>query len=173
MLQGELLISGMKENKDLTVSFCRAEGYVVARTTAELSASCKASFNAEKTADGRKSIRLDLLTFSLPITPQTVQGYTEKKRLCLNGVTLPIGISITTSREKVESKISLTPERMRLAAQSEFFYSCTRAFRYAYAENGEIREAADKNCCTVSGSFAVLENIGRKEPMEIKTETPQ
>ncbi len=173
VLKGELLISGMKENKDLTVSFCRAEGYVVARTTAEISASCKVSFNAEKTADKRRSIRLDLLTFSLPITPQTVQGYTEKKRLRLNGVTLPVGITVTTSRERSESEISLTSEQARLAAQSEFLCSCTRAFRYAYAENGEIREAADKNGCTVSGSFAVLENIGKKEPMEIKTETPQ
>lgn len=174
VLKGELLISGMRENKDLTVSFCRAEGYVVARTSTELSASCGTSFMAEKAADERKSICLDLLTFSLPITPHRAQGgYAEKKRLCLNGVTLPIGITVTTSTEKTEGEIKLTAERAKLAAQSEFLCSCVRAFRYAYAESGKICETTDESGCTVSGSFVTLENIGKKEPMEIKTETPQ
>ena len=115
MLKGELLISGMEENKDLTVSFCRADGYVVARTAKSFSASCPAEFSAERVTKAKRSFRLNFLTLSVPLTPPAGEGaYAEQKRLRLNGVTMPVGVTVSTVQEKAPADISLSESRAQL-----------------------------------------------------------
>lgn len=169
VLKGELLISGMEENKDLTVSFCRADGYVVARTAKSFSASCPAEFSAERVTKAKRSFRLNFLTLSVPLTPPAGEGaYAEQKRLRLNGVTMPVGVTVSTVQEKAPADISLSESRAQLVAQLGFLERCADEFRYIYAESAETNMRSDGGGCSVEGSFTCLENIGASEPMEIE-----
>lgn len=168
VLEGELLISGFKENKDKTVSFCRADGYVVARTKKYISASQSTVLEAKMPVGERKSVRLDFLVFSVPLTPSVSDGYTEKKRLCLNKVTLPVGVTVTRSIQTEEQKIKLSPERAELVSQLEFQSKCTAEFRYCFAENAETEKVLSEDGCRLSGSFDCLENIGLPERLQIE-----
>lgn len=169
VLKGELLISGFKENKDKTVSFCKADGYVVARTEKSISVTRKTEFEAEIPVSRRKSYRLDFLIFSVPLGPE-VSGYTEKKRLLLNGVTMPVGVTVTQKIETEKQKMKLSPERAELVAELDFKSRCSDEFRFCFAESAEIQKTASSDGCTVSGHFFCLENIGQPEPLEVSEE---
>lgn len=168
VLKGDLLISGIKENKDLTVSFCRAKGYVVARTNRKLACEVKKEFNAEKSVAGGNSYVLEFLTFSIPLGKSHENFYTEKTELKINGVTLPFALVRNREIRKESVDIKLTDEQTRLLAGLRFFEQCAEQFRYLKTENKKITADLQPDGCTFSGDFVCIENIGREIPLEIE-----
>lgn len=168
VLKGDLLISGIKENADLTVSFCRASGYVVARTSRSVSASQSISLNCRKAVSEKKSYVLNFLSFSIPLGKTAAENaYGEKSELCINGVTLPVGLTEITQTVYEESKLTLTQDRASLMAQIKFFDSSTEQLRYLEVEKANIT-VDETDGCTVKGEFVCLENIGAERPMQIE-----
>lgn len=167
VLKGDLLISGIEENKDLTVSFCRARGYVVARTERTVTASQKSRFDASVTVDRKTSYIFDFLFFSIPLGKQG-GGYREKKEVFINGVTLPVGLSECVETVTENREIQLDEKQTELLAKARFFENCTSEFRYLKAENGKITVDTDENGVSVKGDFECLENIGKEIPMDIE-----
>lgn len=167
VLKGDLLISGIEQNKDLTVSFCKASGYVVARTNREITAAQSAKLTAKKAVSQNKSYVLDFLFFSIPLGRQVENAYSEKSELFINGVTLPVGLTERTQTVYEETEITLSQAQTRLLAHLRFFKSSSEDFRYLQVEQSEIT-ADEKNGCTVSGKFTCLENIGLERPMQIE-----
>ncbi len=171
VLKGDLLISGIEENKDLTVSFCRASGYVVARTKRKILTQQKSVFVAEKEVSQRIVYIPEFLVFRLPLGKTGENSYREEKKLCINGVTLPVGVVECTETVKEKAKITLGAEQTELLAMLRFFKNCTEDFRYLKAEDGEIKVDENKNGFEIIGEFDCVENIGREIAMEIE-ETP-
>lgn len=169
VLKGDLLISGIEENKDLTVSFCKASGYVVARTSREVSASQSGKTAARKAVSQKKSYVLDFLFFSIPLGRQAENAYSEKSEIYINGVTLPVGLTERTQTVYEETEITLSPKQTKLLAYLRFFESSSEDFRYLQVEQAEI-SINEKSGCTVSGKFMCLENIGIEKPMQIENE---
>lgn len=167
VLKGDLLISGIEQNKDLTVSFCKASGYVVARTNREITAAQSAKIKAKKAVSQSKSYVLDFLFFSIPLGRQVENAYSEKSEIYINGVTLPVGLTERTQTVYEETEITLTETHTRLLAHLRFFKSGSEDFRYLQVEQSEIT-ANETNGCTVSGKFTCLENIGAEKPMQIE-----
>lgn len=169
VLKGDLLISGIKENKDLTVSFCKAGGYVVARTNRSISASQSGKIKVQKSVAHNKSYSLNFLSFSVPLGRRAANAYTEKSEIVIRGVTLPVGLATYTQTVYSESEVVLSPERVRLLAALSFLDSCSEEFRYLEVENADINY--DAKTGSFSGEFVCLENIGIEQPMQIE-ETP-
>lgn len=167
VLKGDLLISGIEENKDLTVSFCKASGYVVARTSRESSVAQSGKIAVQKAVSQKKSYVLDFLFFSIPLGRQAENAYSEKSEIYINGVTLPVGLTERTQTVYEETEITLSQERTKLLAYLRFFESSTEEFRYLQVEQAEI-SISEKGGCTVSGRFMCLENIGVERPMQIE-----
>lgn len=167
VLKGDLLISGIEQNKDLTVSFCKASGYVVARTNRKITAAQSAKIKAKKEVSQSKSYVLDFLFFSIPLGRQVENAYSEKSEIYINGVTLPVGLTERTQTVYEETEITLSAAQARLLAHLRFFKSSSEDFRYLQVEQSEIT-ADEKNGCTVSGKFTCLENIGAEKPMQIE-----
>lgn len=167
VLKGDLLISGIEENKDLTVSFCKASGYVVARTSRESSVAQSGKIAVQKAVSQKKSYVLDFLFFSIPLGRQAENAYSEKSEIYINGVTLPVGLTERTQTVYEETEITLSQERTKLLAYLRFFESSTEDFRYLQVEQAEI-SISEKSGCTVSGRFMCLENIGVERPMQIE-----
>lgn len=168
VLKGDLLISGIEENKDLTVSFCRASGYVVARTNRSISAEQKSRLNVSKTVSQKDTYIINFLFFSIPLGEMNENSYKEKSELYINGVTLPVGITKCTQTVSEECAVTLNEAETQLLAALRFFEECTVEFRYLETESSAIRTEQSKNACAVIGEFVCIENIGKEIPMEIE-----
>ncbi len=171
VLKGDLLISGIKENKDLTVSFCRAKGYVVARTNRKIACEVKKEFTAEKVSKTVRAYALEFLTFSIPLGKSAESAYAEKTELKINGVTLPFAFIHRTETGRETAEIKLTDEQAQLLAGLRFFEQCAEEFRYLKTESEKITADIQPDGCIFSGDFVCIENIGREIPLEIE-ETP-
>lgn len=168
VLKGDLLISGIRENRDLTVSFCRAKGYVVARTNRKLDCEVKKEFTAEKSVAGRNSYVLEFLNFSIPLGKSSEKFYAEKTELKINGVTLPFALIRRSEAVKESVAVKLTDEQAQLLAGLRFFEQCSEEFRYLKTESEKITADTQQDGCTFSGEFVCIENIGREIPMDIE-----
>ncbi len=170
VLKGNLLISGAKENKDLTVRFCHASGYVVARTARSTAVSQSSTLSVKKIADEKKSFILDFLIFSVPIGKTGESAYRNKSMLYINGVTLPVGITECSETVYEDSEAKLSEERTKALALLRFFDKCAADFRYLKLEKTDISCNSSDKGCIVSGEFTCLENIGEERAMQIEQE---
>lgn len=168
VLKGDLLISGIKENKDLTVSFCRAEGYVVARTDRKISCEVKKEFTAHKSVTGKCSYIVEILNFAVPLGKVSENAYREKTELKINGVTLPFALIKCTETETTECSVKLNDEQTEMLAGLRFFTECAGEFRFLKTESEKITAETKPDGCAVSGEFVCIENIGREIPLEIE-----
>ena len=169
VLKGDLLISGIEENKDLTVSFCRASGYVVARTNRSVTATQKNKLKIQKATGTKKSYIFDFLNFSIPVGRVNGENtYKEKSEVFINGVTLPVGITVCRQRFFDESELVLSADKTKLLTVLRFFDKCSEEFRYLKTENNKIKLFQNETECRIKGDFVCLENIGREITMEIE-----
>lgn len=167
VLKGDLLISGIEENKDLTVSFCRASGYVVARTSRSVAAAQNTKLSVQREIKRRTTYVVNFLFFSIPLGSAGDSAYSEKSDLFINGVTLPMGIIKRTEKVLEPCEITLNEEKARLLAVTRFFDKCTVDFRYMKVESESIKTEKSADSLTVSGSFVCLENIGEERVKQI------
>jgi len=171
VLKGDLLISGIAENKDLTVTFCRASGYVVARTNRKISARQESKINARRITDTKTDYILNFLVFTIPFGRISDGTYREKAEIVINGVTLPVSLIKCREIMYEDSEVILNKNQAAMLATLNFFEDCTTEFRYLKTESGKITVNQTKSGCTLDGEFVCLENIGKEIPMEIE-ETP-
>lgn len=170
VVKGDLLISGIEENRDLTVTFCKARGYVVARTKREMNYNQPEKFIAKKPITAKKRYEINFLSFDIPLgIINRENSYREKKEVIINGVTLPIGMTEYTETVYEEKEIILSDERKNLFGFLGFTDMCVEEFRYLEVEESKIK--SDKKG-GFSGEFTCLENIAKEHPMQIE-ETPQ
>ncbi len=169
VVKGDLLISGIEENRDLTVTFCKAKGYVVARTKREMQYNPPEKIIARKPVAIKKRFEINFLSFDLPLGKiNRDKSYSDKREVIINGVTLPIGITAYTETVYKDEEINLSAEQKNLLGFLRFTDMCTEEFRYLEVEKSEIK--SDKG--EFSGDFTCLENIGEEHPMQIE-EIPQ
>lgn len=163
VLKGDLLISGIEENKDLTVSFCKAKGYVVARTNRSVGYTQRSEIRAKIPVAQKESGILEFLFFSIPFGKTSDNAYREKSDICINGVTLPIAFTRCTETAFKDADITLSKEKTKLLATLGFLESCAEQFRYIGLENIEISFAEGEKSCSFGGDFVCLENIGEEK----------
>ncbi len=170
VVKGDLLISGIKENGDLTVSFCKAKGYVVAKTSRSMNYFQPQKLTVKKPARIKKRYIINFLSFNIPLGIINRENASfEKSEIIINGVTLPFGITECTELFFEEAQIALTPEKQNAMSFMSFADMCEEEFRYLNVTDSQV--TADGNG-GFSGEFECLENIGKEHPMQIEqTET--
>lgn len=168
VLKGDLLISGIEENRDLTVSFCRAKGYVVARTSRSADYSQSREMNVRTAVSEKKSCVLDFLFFSIPLGKASGNAYREKSEMRINGVTLPVAFTECTETVYKDTAVTLSKEKTKLLAALGFFESCSVQLRNVSIEETEISFAESENGCSFGGEFVCLENIGEERKKMIE-----
>ncbi len=162
VLKGDLLISGIEENRDLTVSFCRAKGYVVARTNHSVGYTQNSEIKVKTAVEQKKSYVLDFLFFSIPFGKVPDNSYREKTELRINGVTLPVALTECTRTVCKDSILTLSKEKTKLLATLGFSEECTEQLRHVRAEESKISFAESEKSCSFGGCFVCLENIGEE-----------
>lgn len=162
VLKGDLIISGIEENRDLSVSFCRAKGYVVARTNRSIGYTQTSEIKVKTVVENKKSYVLNFLFFSVPLGRVPQNAYREKTELRINGVTLPVALTECTHAVYNDHTFNLSKEKTKLLATLGFFEDCAEQFRYARAEESKITFAESEKSCSFGGDFVCLENIGEE-----------
>ncbi len=167
--KGDLLISGIKENGDLTVSFCKAKGYVVARTIRRASFKHPQTLTAKIPLSAKKRFAINFLSFEIPLgSINKENSCCEKHETVINGVTLPFGVKEYIETTYEESQIKLSEERRKSLAFLRFADMCVEDFRYLEVEKSQV--TVNKNG-EFSGEFVCLENIGKPHIMQIEEQT--
>ncbi len=167
VLKGDLLISGIEENKDLTADFCKAEGYVVAQTKRSSDFSMKQSFKALKKTDSETSSTLHFLFFDIPLGKR-INGFCEKTSLFIDGTVLPFGISRTVGNTFSEFTCTLGDTDALLLASLRYSDARLEEFRGRQVNESRIKTDVKNGRVTVSGEFDCIENIGTDSPMQIE-----
>lgn len=168
VLKGDLLISGIEENKDLTVSFCRAKGYVVARTNRAVGVSQSSEVKVRIPANIKKSYIVEFLSFLIPLGKTSDCAYKEKSEISVNGVTLPMSITECVDIEYTQSTVALSAEQTELLAVLRFYEKCSEEFRYLRVEKEDVSFAKSESACSFGGKFVCIENIGEERKMQIE-----
>lgn len=169
VFEGDLLISGIEENKDLSVNFCPAKGYIVARTEKEISSAAKRSLSSNVMKECEKSYSLGILGFHTP----TAQKFREnafgmKSFAVIRGVTLPADIICFRIFEREPKQISLSPVQAELMALNGCLGNCLRELRYVKTEKLNVEITSDADGCRTDAHVVCLENIGRPIAMEVE-----
>lgn len=168
VLKGDLLISGIEENKDLTVNFRKAEGYVVARTVRLSEYKLKQSFSALRKTNEKKGLVLRFLFFEIPLGRIPPDGFGEKASLCVDGTTLPVGITRIYLNSYSESSCELNESDAKLLALLRFTDNKLDEFRGKQIKNARINVTSEKGQIKINGEFDCIENIGAEAPLEIE-----
>ena len=167
VLKGDLLISGIEENKDLSSSFCRAEGYVVARTVHEVTHSQPLKIKALRINEVRRSFEIDFLFFSIPIGKEKAD-FAEASEIRIRNVTLPASFTRRYAYTFSECEINLSRDDCELLAVLRFHKNASEEFRYLEVESGVPVIKGTPETVYYSGKYSCLENIGKSVPMDIE-----
>ena len=168
VLKGDLLISGIEENKDLSADLCRADGYAVARTVRKSEYLLPMSFTASETVSVKKRYTLHFLIFDIPLGKPLASGFAESSFLFINNVELPLGITEITSATLNKHKCVLNKKDAVLLATLRFSEARLEEFRGMEVENDRVSVQVNDNDVLISGEYDCIENIGVPSPIEIE-----
>lgn len=164
VLKGDLLISGIKENKDLSSSFCKASGYVVAQTNRTLETQIAKNFEAYRKTDVKKSAVLKFFGFSIPLGRQSEGGYRLEKHLRINSTDLPLGIVYKINESYGKTELNLSDSRAQRLAWAELLESCADSFRGCEIKSIAVNTEGGK----LKASATCLENIAKEQAFEVE-----
>ena len=162
VLKGDLLISGIKENKDLSSSFCRAAGYVVAQTKRTIGIREERKVEAVFRVGQNRGYVVNFLSFRLPLGKAA--GYTEEKHLRINGVDLPLGLVCTRENTYEKRNVTLNKSRAETVAWARFIENCADSFRGCEVKSMKVEHKNGE----IKGEFVCYENIAKEQDFEIE-----
>lgn len=168
VLEGDLLISGIEENKDLSANLCRADGYAVAKTVRKAEHLLPINFTAQKPTEQKKKYTLHFLFFDIPLGKVSASGFAESSFLCINNVVLPAGITKTVSEFSGEHKCALNKKDAVLLATLRFSEARLEEFRGMEIENDRVSVQTNDKTVIISGEYDCIENIGVPSPIEVE-----
>lgn len=174
VLEGELIISGITENRLQENLFTDAHGYIVAKTTINVKTVTDNKITVCVPSE-RKIWSLYFLGAEIfPPKNDTEDYYENRRRLCINGKKLPFGINyrLYTSYNKQEATVS--DDMAKLMAVTEYALESYYATQHTHIieQNVTIEKSGDS--FEVKGTYFCYENIGKSVSFDIEeTDTPE
>lgn len=168
--KGDLLISGVVENRDLSSSFREARGKITALHSAALSFS--ANGEVETRAYKEESHVYSFRCFWLKIPLGFLKGgenfeeFEEEEKLFLSSTPLPLSIIKTTRLYYETLKTADGCELER--ALDGYAVTAFEKFKNTRVLSSEISVSRKENNVTVSGENDCIDFIGKKQPIQIE-----
>ncbi|HZJ78811.1 MAG TPA: sporulation protein YqfD [Clostridia bacterium] len=170
--KGDLIISSSVENKDQTISFHHARGYVVARTEKTLKAEQNTTEQLFKFSGNRSHYTLNFFSFSIPIGPcfepkKDCDEFVSKKWLEIKNIKLPISITRKMFVASSEVTVQNSNKMTLLKALNNFFDSSSSSLKSASVLEEFVQTEKNDITLVVNGSFVCHENIGLSKEIVI------
>lgn len=161
--KGDLLISGITENKLLENLFTDANGYAAASTALEVS--CTVPITQPTLVPYEKKLySVFFLGKELPPAPKRESDitYFHKARMTVSGVFLPFGTNYRrfTSFEKAEKKVS--PAQAGLTAINNYHLKAYCETLHAQIISQKVTVTRNGSQVKISGVYECYENIGER-----------
>ncbi|MGN1480214.1 MAG: sporulation protein YqfD [Acutalibacteraceae bacterium] len=169
VMKGDILISGINQNRDESVSFVTADGYAVGRTQTALTV--KAA--DEKTMKEKLIKRVYKIYFfgiEIPLgrEPDSYgKKFSFQKKLSIAGHAMPIGVFYTDYSTLSSSKQSINKNQLELICLTRYLEKARSFSQTRQVLGVSISEKAAKNACEITGNFVCYENIVDYAPVEI------
>lgn len=166
VLKGDVIISGLVENRDGGFSTRHASGYITALT--EHTVSSIAEQTAAKKITAVKSRRtLIFFSFRLPLGKAVAADFTEESFLTLGGTNLPIGIK--TERQYIYAAAGETDESLsNLICLNRFFCESADKFKNMDVMSRQTEQVSKNGLITLSGRYTCLQNIGEERAIQME-----
>ncbi len=173
VVKGDLIISSVTENKDATVAFHHARGYVVARTEQTVEAAQNISEEVSVYTGERSHYTLYFFGLKIPIGPciepkGDYEQYDSETRLEIQGIKLPVSVKRRNFLIYETAEKQNTPEQAGLKAVEAFINSSSVALAAAKVLEEDISLSETEKGVTASGIFICNENIGQEKSLQIE-----
>ncbi len=169
--KGDLLISGISENKDTSVVFHHAKGYVAARVNEKLTSQAVASRQVRTLL--KTKYRVTLIVLNIKIPPRAAKAeagaelYESTYWLCAGGKRLPAGYIMHRSLYYGETVRKYTAAEQRLIALRGLMTQTAEIFRYSEILAQAVTLVKTDSGMTAVGEFTALRNIGQERPFTV------
>ena len=169
--KGDLIISGITENKDGSVLFHHAKGYVAARVNEKLTSTAVASKQARRLTETK--YRVTLIVLNIKIPPRTAKAaagaelYESTRWLYAGDKRLPAGYIMHRSLFYEDTVRKYTAAEQRLVALRGLLTQTAEEFRYSDILSQTVTVVKTKNGLSAVGSYTALRNIGQERPFTV------
>lgn len=158
--KGDLLISGVTEKPDGSVSFAHARGTAIIRTKYTHEATLPATINIQKPTEIKQTFTLSIFGLEIPLFfRQSVECIRQDRQfLSYKGTVLPIGIISNTYAQHISEDIILTQPQSSLLSSFLAFTSEKEIMKDAAPETKTVNINRNDN-----GTQIVTEHIVHKK----------
>ena len=159
VLKGNLLISGIRENRIQENLFDDSNGYVAARTTIEIE--CTSDGKQEYFEPEQSNFRsLYFLGLDYPFVPEkkSKMVYSDFKKAEINNVVLPFGIKKTTFTA-LNKKKTVSRDFLLLTAMENYAIKSYSQTLHAQLISRKIEMTKNENSISIFGTYSCFENI--------------
>lgn len=166
VLKGDVIISGLVENRDGGFSTRHAAGYITALTEQTVSSHAQQT-PAKRIAAVKSRHTLIFFSFRLPLGKPLSADFTEESFLTLAGTKLPIGIK--TERQYIYVSDSQTDKSLaNLICLEQYFCESAEKFRNAKVMSRRTTQTQKDGLIALSGSYNCLQNIGEERAIQME-----
>lgn len=167
VLKGDILISGIHENKDLSISFVHASGYAVALTDSTYSYSSQGKKDGVYLANTKRtySIYFFGITVDLGKKPEGKNVFSCKKYMMAGGKKMPFGIFYTQKNYYKPRGISRNKQQNILYCADKAIGKAVINSKNTQIINKRIKVTADSSYAKVTENINGYENIGEEKDL--------
>ncbi|MBR6531585.1 MAG: sporulation protein YqfD [Clostridia bacterium] len=166
--KGDLIISGVSESKTQISLFTDADGYVVAKTNIEVETTTpkKVTVLVPKHKKIWSFYFLGMEIF--PARQEEGICYEHRRRLVINGRTLPFGINYRLYTQFEEKEKTISSDEARLMAINDFALESYNKTLHAQIIDQKVEIEETEDVFTVRGNFFCYENIGEHADFDVE-----
>lgn len=173
VLKGELLIGGATENKDLTVTFRHADGYIVARTQREFSTQSLLKREIRKYVRVKNHYTLNFLGIKIPLGPNKApkgnyEYYMSERWIDAKGIKLPISVICREYACYETETVTNTKEEAKLFALEKYNEAVAASLKCTEILDQSVSVKDTKEGCRIKGNYMCLENIGEHKKLVVE-----
>ena len=174
VMKGDVLISGINQNRDESVSFVTADGYAVGRTQTSLTAKANTNEKTMKEMLIKRIYRIYFFGLEIPLGKEP-DSYGKKfsfqKKLSIAAHAMPIGIFYTDYSTLSQSKQNINKNQLELICLKRYLEKARTFSQTRQVLGVTVSDTTKKSACEITGNFVCYENIVDYAPIEIDETT--
>ncbi len=170
--KGDIIVSGAVINKDESVSFCKADANVIARTKNTVTATMPYIQDMRVYYKVKQKNFITFFSVTIPVnyvkTPKGEYDFSRTEDfLSADGMKIPVGITKEKFSPFEKKKMRLNSSAVKLMCAEKYFSEIDKTFDDIHTESMTFETGNEKNFFVLSSTFDCIENIAESVPMDL------
>ncbi len=172
VIDGDVLISGIVQNKNGTFRFRHAQGYAVVRAEKRLSAAVGQKSECFARTGCRYAVRLNLFGIEFPVLPMfgdvsKAEVFTCERQAELNSVRLPFSVKLTCAAQYEKKQRTLTQNERALLCLERLFDAESGQLQYCDISEKKLALLVDEKNVGITADYVYTKSAGIAEELLI------